>query len=309
MTKYQLAILGGGPAGVAASVYSARKKINSILITNEWGGQSNVSADVQNWIGFPHISGIDLAKKFQEHVEEYAGDSLDIKQPATITAIRQSDEGFEIALSDQNKITAENLFYGLGSSRRKLTVPGAEEFEHKGLTYCATCDGPLFTGKDVVVVGGGNAGFESAAQLLQYTKSVTLLDRGDNFRADQVTIDKLSKFENFRALNNIQIDEVYGDTFVQGIKYRNEKTGEQIDLPAQGIFVEIGMIPNTELVANLVDLDERKHIKIDPWTNKTSNGRIWAAGDCTNIKYHQNNIAAGDAVKAIENIFASIHAQ
>ncbi len=306
--RYELAIIGGGPAGTTAAVYAARKKLRSVIITDDWGGQSNVSEDIQNWIGFPHISGKELGEKFKAHVEEYADDILDIKYPTRVAKITDEGDFFSLNLENGESIEAENLFLGLGSKRRKLNTPGADEFEHKGLTYCATCDGPMFSGKDVVVVGGGNAGFESAAQLLAYVNSVTLLEYGDKFKADPGTVEKLMANDNFKAVTNAELLEIYGNTFVEGLKYKDRQNGEEHDLKVQGIFVEIGAVPNTDLVKDFVKLTDYGQIEIDPWVQSTSHERVWAAGDCTNIVYHQNNIASGDAVKALEDIYKKLRA-
>ncbi len=306
--RYELAIIGGGPAGTTAAVYAARKKLKSVIITDDWGGQSNVSEDIQNWIGFPHISGKELAEKFKEHVEEYADDSLDIKYPTRVSKIEDKEDYFELELENGETLEAENLFLGLGSKRRKLQSKGADEFEHKGLTYCATCDGPMFAGKDVAVIGGGNAGFESAAQLLAYVNSVTLFEYADKFKADPGTVEKLQSNDKFTGITNAEILEIYGDVFVEGIKYKDRESGEEKDLKVQGIFVEIGATPNTDLVKDLLDLTNYGQIKIDPWVQVSSHPRIWAAGDCTNIVYHQNNIASGDAVKALEDIYKKLRA-
>jgi alkyl hydroperoxide reductase subunit F len=201
---------------------------------------------------------------------------------------------------------ARSILVASGSGRRKLTVPGADEYENKGLVYCATCDGPLFSGQDVVVIGGGNAGFETAAQLLAYAKSVTLLQRSGQYKADQITVDKVLSHENMTGILSASITEVFGEAMVKGIKYTNE-SGEEKTLDVTGVFVEIGQIPNTGIIEDDVDLDEYKRIKIDPWTQQTSLPGIWAAGDCANIRYHQNNIAAGDAVKAVEDIYMWLH--
>ena len=300
---FDLVIIGGGPAGTAVAVYAARKRLKSVIITQEWGGQSNVSADVQNWIGIPHISGTDLGKAFEAHVKEYADDIVDIVSPATVTAVKKTDGGFIATTESGDTYESRAVFLGVGSNRRKLPAKGADEFEHKGLTYCATCDGPLFSGKDVVVIGGGNAGFETAAQLLAYTNSVTLLEFNDTFLADEVTVEKLRANETFKALTNVEVTEVVGDGFVTGVIYKDRATGEETTLPTGGVFVEIGMIPNTDMVKDLVELTERKHIKVDPYTQRTSVEGIWAAGDATDGRYHQNNIAAGDAVKAIEDMY------
>lgn len=300
---FDLTIIGGGPASTAVAVYAARKRLKSVLITEEWGGQSNVSEDIQNWIGTPHISGSDLAKSFEAHVREYADDVIEIQTPMRVETIEKIEGGFKVGTDKGETYESKAVFIGVGSSRRKLPAKGADEFEHKGLTYCASCDGPLFSGRDVVVVGGGNAGFETAAQLLAYTNSVTLLEFNDSFLADEITVEKLAKNEKFKAITNVEITEVLGDAFVTGIKYKNRTTNEEIELPTGGVFVEIGMIPNTAMVKDLVDLDERNMIKVDPYTQRTSVEGIWAAGDCTDGLYHQNNIAAGDAVKAIEDMY------
>ncbi len=298
-----LTIIGGGPAATAVAVYAARKRLTGTLITQEWGGQSNVSEDVQNWIGTPHISGAELGKSFEVHVREYADDVIDIVVPKTVTAIEKTTEGFATVTADGARYESRAVFIGVGSSRRKLVAKGADEFEHKGLTYCASCDGPLFSGRDVIVVGGGNAGFETAAQLLAYTNSVTLFEFNEKFLADEITVEKLTKNEKFTALTNVEITEVVGDAFVTSVKYKNRATGEEHTMDTGGIFIEIGMIPNTQIVANLVELDAHNMIIVDPYTQRTSVEGIWAAGDCTNVRYHQNNIAAGDGVKAIEDMY------
>ena len=305
---YDLAIIGGGPAGVAAGVYASRKQLRTVFITKEWGGQSNVSAEVQNWIGTPSMSGQELADNLKKHMETYAADVVDIKTGACIGKIEKEGEVFKVTTDANETFEAKTVLLAAGANRRKLAIPGAAEFDQKGLTYCASCDGPLFSGMDVVVVGGGNAGFETAAQLLQYTKSVTLLDHGPEFRADPVTVKKVLEHPNMKALHNAEILEVLGDKFVNGIKYENQETGEAVTLETKGIFVEIGLIPNTAFVANLVKLDDYKRVEVDPKTQRTSMTGIWAAGDCTNGLYHQNNIAAGDAVKALEDIYVYLHA-
>lgn len=300
---YDLVIVGGGPAGVSVAVYAARKRLKSVIITQEWGGQSNVSADIQNWIGTPHISGSDLAKSFEAHVKEYAEDIVDIVTPALVEKVEKTDSGFKTTTNKGESYESKAVFLGVGSSRRKLPAKGADQFEHKGLTYCATCDGPLFSGRDVVVVGGGNAGFETAAQLLAYTNSVTLLEFNEKFLADEVTVEKLQKNEKFKALTNVEVTEVTGEAFVSGITYKERATGEITELPTGGVFVEIGMIPNTDMVKGFVELTERNQIKVDPYTQRTNIEGIWAAGDATDGRYHQNNIASGDAVKAIEDMY------
>ena len=300
-----LIIIGGGPAGISAGVYASRKQLHTLLITKEWGGQSIVSPDIQNWIGTPHISGDDLAKSLEEHLKTYSGEFVTITDGHLVTLVEKTAEGFTVTLDNGEKHEAKTVLVGTGSVRRKLSVPGAAEFDQKGLTYCATCDGPLFSGKDVVVIGGGNAGFETAAQLLAYTKSVTLLHRSDAYKADPVTVEKVLAHPNMTGLLNVTTKEIKGENFVTGVVY-TDADGADHTIEAGGVFVEIGLVPSTDYVKDLVELDDYGRIKIDPWTQQTNVPGIWAAGDCTNIRYHQNNISAGDGVRALEDIYVHL---
>ncbi len=308
MTTYDLIIIGGGPAGSAAAVYAARKRLKTLFITSEWGGQSIVSEQIYNWIGSPSISGSDLAKNLKDHVLANTGDSLEVKEGKKVTKItKNTDESFTVENDSGKQFLTKTILIASGSGRRKLEAKNADRLEHKGLTYCASCDGPLFDGMDVAVIGGGNAGFESASQLLAYCKSVTLINRSDTFRADAITVEKVSKNPKLTIIKNADILEILGDKFVEGLIYKDKNTGEEKTLKVSGIFVEIGPTPNTDFVKDLVPLNEIGKIKIDAWTQKTEVPGIWAAGDCTNILYHQNNIAAGDAVRALEDIYLAIH--
>lgn len=320
---YDLIIIGGGPAGAAAAVYASRKRLQTLFITAEWGGQSVVSEQIYNWIGTTSLSGNELAENFKKHVlanaegaENAKGalntdSTLEVKEGEKVTAVNKEGDLFKIK-TDKGDGTSEEFLtktalIASGSGRRKLIAQNAERLEHKGLTYCASCDGPLFADMDVVVIGGGNAGFETAAQLLAYCKSVTLLHRSHTFRADEITIEKVLKNPKMKAVKNVDILEVKGDKFVEGIVYKDKETGKETELKVSGIFVEIGQIPNTDFAKDLVPLDEIGRVKIDAWTQKTEVPGIWAAGDCTNVLYHQNNIAAGDAVRALEDIYLHLH--
>lgn len=302
---YDLAIIGGGPAGVSAAVYAARKRLKTVFMSESFGGQSVESVGVQNWIGTISISGPDLAKSFEAHLKTYAADVVDIKVPARATSVEKTNTGFKITTDKGVSFESKTLFLALGSTRRKLNIPGAEKLENKGITYCASCDGPLFSDMDVAVIGGGNAAFETAAQLLAYTKSVTLMIRGNEFRADPVTVQKVLSNPKMKAVKNAEFLEIQGDNFVSGIKYK--ESGEEKILPVSGIFVEIGLLPSTSIVKGLVPMNEIGQIKVDPKTQKTETPGIWAAGDCTDGLYHQNNIASGDAVKALEDIYVELH--
>ena len=306
---YDLIILGGGPAGTSAAVYAARKRLKTLFITAEFGGQSTVSETIYNWIGTPEIGGMELGENFKKHIMANAGDYLEVKDGQKALSVSKNENIFSVKTDSGAEYQSKTILISTGSGRRKLEAINADKLEHKGITYCASCDGPLFSGADVVVIGGGNAGFESAAQLLAYCNSVTLINRSETFRADEITVEKVLSNPKMKAIKNADILEVKGEKFVTGLIYQDRATKETKELSVTGIFVEIGQIPNTDLVKGLVDLDDVNRVKIDPWTNRTSVDGIWAAGDCTNILYHQNNIAAGDGVKALEDIYLYIHAK
>lgn len=304
-STYELIIVGGGPAGAAAAIYAARKRLKTVFITSEWGGQSTVSTDIQNWVGTPTISGADLAKNLRAHVEAHAADVLTIVSPALASALTPKNDMIEVT-TNKGVFSGNALLVASGAQRRKLDVPGAARYDQKGLTYCASCDGPLYADKDVVVVGGGNAAFETALQLLAYCKTVTLLNRTEEFRADEITVASVSSHANMRIIKNAIPTEVVGEQFVNGIKYKDAVSGVETLLPVEGIFIEIGLLPNTDWIGDELEMNAIRQVKVDPRTQKASHPMIWAAGDCTDGLYHQNNIAAGDAVKALEDIYMAL---
>ncbi len=304
---YDLAIIGGGPAGVSAGVYASRKRLKTVFITDHFEGQSAVSEGIENWIGEIKISGADLVKKMHAHLLAYSEGIVDIKEGARCDAIIKKEDGTFDVKAGATTYTTRAILISTGSHRRKLEAKGAYEFENKGVVYCASCDGPLFADQDVVVAGGGNAAFETVAQLLAYCKSVTLINRSNNFRADPVTIEKLSNNPKLTIIKNAVIEEVKGGKFVNGVTYKDTATGTLHNLSVTGVFVEIGLIPNTDFLKGVVDINSYGHVVVDPRTQMTSVPGIWAAGDCTDGLYHQNNIAAGEGVKALEDIYTHLH--
>ena len=304
---YDLIIIGGGPAAASAAVYAARKRLTTLLIASEFGGQSTVSTDIQNWIGTPHISGADLAKSFKNHVLEYAGEILQIKEGALAKKIEGVANNFTVTTDKNETFQSRAILIATGSKRRTLETKGASEFENKGVTYCASCDGLLFSGEDVIVVGGGNAAFETAAQLLAYCKSVTLINRTDSFKADQITVNQTLKDPKFRAIKNCDMLEIFGADFVEGMTIKHNEDGTEEKISAKGIFVEIGQLPNSDFVKDFVTLTPGGQIVIDPRTQQTSVQGVWSAGDVTDVLYHQNNIASGDAVRALEDMYIWLH--
>jgi len=312
---YDLAIIGGGPGGAAAAVYAARKRLKTVMITKDWLGQSNVSEKIENWIGTVAISGLELSNSLKKHAKAYAGGIIDFKEGEGCVGIKaqmtkskgQNGPHNFIITTDKETYETKTVLITSGSRRRRLEVPGADQFEHKGLTYCATCDGPLYADQDVAVIGGGNAGFESAAQLLAYCKSVTLLIRSGTFKADPGTIEKVLKHPKMKAVTFALPKEVKGDKFVTSFMYTDTKSSKDVEIPVTGIFVEIGSLPNTDFAKDILKLDSFNRIPVNAENQQTEVHGIWAAGDCTDGLYHQNNIAAGDAVKAIEDIYSHLH--
>lgn len=294
---YDIIIIGGGPAGVAAAVYTARKRLKTLLITEGFGGQSLVSADIQNWIGEAHISGFELAQKMEAHVRAFP-DMVEIKTERVVQVAEKGTD-FEVHTEQGNAYQGMVIILAAGARRRKLGVPGEDKFNGKGVAYCSTCDAPLFSDKRVAVVGGGNAGLEAVQDLFPYASEVWILERMDALRGDPITQEEIKKNPKFRgAIFNADITEITGDKFMTGIKYTDCQTGEKKELAAEGVFIEIGSIPNSEMVKGLVALDPWGQVKIDSKHGTTSFPGIFAAGDITDDPYKQNNISAGDAVKA-----------
>ena len=307
---HDLIIIGGGPAAVSAGVYAARKKIKTLVLAEHFNGQSSVSSDIQNWIGDKSVSGENLNKRLKEHLFHYQSETFQIKEGAKVTKVEKSgDKHFQVTTANGETFEARAVLVASGASRRRLSVPGAAEFEQKGITYCASCDGPVFADKDVAVIGGGNAAFETAMQLAAYCKSVTLIEFNPTFKADKITVDKVLTNPKIKGITNAETIEFTGDKFLKALKYKNRASGEIKELEVEGVFVEIGFVPATDFAKGLVDLTDFGAVAVDHRTQRTSVMGIWAAGDCTDVLYHQNNIAVGDAIKALEDIYFYLNIQ
>jgi NADH-dependent peroxiredoxin subunit F len=298
---YELIIVGGGPGGVAAGVYAARKKIKTLLITDSFGGQSLVSNDIQNWIGTKSISGFDLAKSLEEHLR--AQQDIEIMEGDLVVGVEKKEGHFIVTTQSGKTLETKFILLASGSRRRKLEVPGEKEFDGKGVVYCTTCDAPLFGGKTVAVIGGGNSALESVIDLIPYASKIYLLVRSEVLRGDAVTQEKIKSHPQVTVLWNAVPSEIKGEKFVNALKYKDVKTDEEKELPLEGVFVEIGLLPNSEFVKDLVKLNSYNHVMIDHKTQETSVPGIWASGDVTDGLYEQNNISVGDSVKAVLNIY------
>lgn len=302
---YEVVIIGGGPAGVAAGVYAARKKINAALITESFGGQSLVSADIQNWIGTKSVSGVEFAEMLEGHLKNQ--EDIDIVEGDLVVAVEKRGEGFLVKTKEGRELETKTVLVATGSRRKKLGVPGEKELDGKGVSYCSTCDAPLFKGKVVVVVGGGNAGLEAVIDLFPYATKIYLLEYTDALRGDPVSQEKVRASEKVEVITMAETTEIFGSGFVGGLKYKDRNTGEEKELSVGGVFVEIGAVPNTDFVKDLAETNEFGEIVVDHTTQRTSAKGIWAAGDATDVLIKQNNVSAGDAIKAVLNIDTYLH--
>jgi alkyl hydroperoxide reductase subunit F len=298
---YELIIIGGGPSGVAAGVYAARKKIKTLLITESFGGQSMVSENIENWIGSKSISGYDLAKNLENHIRAQEG--IELIDDDLVTGVKKTDNGFFVFTKDGKTFETKYIILASGSSRRKLNIPGDDKFEGKGVVYCSTCDAPLFKNKTVAVIGGGNSALESVVDLVSYASKVYLLVRSEILKGDPITQDAVKAHPNIKIIFNAVPQEIIGNDFVSGVKYKDAKTGELKELSLDGVFVEIGLIPNSDIVKGIVNFNEYGAVITNEKTQETSMPGIWAVGDVTDELYKQNNISVGDGIKAVLNVY------
>lgn len=290
---YDLIIIGGGPAALSAGIYAARKKINILLLTESFGGQMMKAPLVENYLGITDLPGLELVQKFVEHLKKF---ELEIKESEITENIKQIDKNFEIK-TNKNTYQTKTIIIATGKSARELDVPGGKEFIGKGVVYCATCDAPLFSEKTVVVVGAGDAGMNTAWQLTKYAAKIYLINKYSEFKSDDVILqEKIKNHPKIEIVSQTEIKEIKGDKFVKSLTYKQGDIEREIT--ADGIFVEIGSNPNSAFAENIVKLNEKKEIIIDPQTNSTSTQGIFAAGDVTDIIHKQIVIAAGEGAKA-----------
>ena len=306
---YELIIIGGGPAAVAAGVYAGRKQIKTAVITETFGGQSIVSNEIYNWIGTKAISGLKLATDLEEHVRAHGADIIDGER---VTAVTKIDGGppaghFVVTTASGRTFEAKTLLIASGSRRRRLGIPGEDRLDGKGVVFCSTCDAPIFKGKDVAVVGAGNAGLEAVVDSIPYAQKIYLLVRGTELKGDAVTQAKVTSHPKVTVIFNAATEEVLGEKAVNGVRYQDKATGEKKVLPIQGFFVEIGSLPNSDFVKELVNLNPIGEITVDHKNQMATCIGIWAAGDVSDVLYKQNNISAGDAVKAVLSIYDFLH--
>ncbi len=288
-----LIIIGGGPAGMAAAIYAARQKSDFLLIAKDFGGQMAAKeVEIENYPGLGKISARDLIAKFRAHLEQ-----LDVAvEIAEVSRVDKIKEGFKVA-AGKKTLESRALIIATGSAPRLLDIPGEKEFIGRGVGYCATCDGPLFSRREVAVVGGGNSAFEAALFLAKFVKKVYILERGPRAIADVANQELARKTGKVEIILNARILRVEGVNFVKNIVYQ-DAAGAEISLPVEGVFVKAGNRPASSFAEGLAEINDRGEIKFDCATHETKTPGLFAAGDVSEVKFKQIVVAAGEGAKA-----------
>ncbi|MDY6769724.1 MAG: FAD-dependent oxidoreductase [Candidatus Nanohaloarchaea archaeon] len=293
MPDRELVIVGGGPGGCSAAVYAARSRIDTLLVTEDFGGQLLLTDKVENYLGFPHESGQGLSERYEEHVKDYA-EYVDIER-ASVDRVAKEDGRFVVETGD-GTITAEAVIVATGTYARRLDVPGEEEFRNRGISYCSVCDGPLYADEEVAVIGGGYSGTEGALFLSDVADTVYLINYGEELSGEPITLEEIPEQDNIEVIHSADTQEFYGDSALEGLRYEDRETGEEHELEVAGAFIEIGRIPNSDFVED-VETDEEGHIVTDEH-QRTSIDGLFAAGDVSDIAEEQAILAAGEGCAA-----------
>ena len=295
---YEVAIIGGGPAAHSAALYSRRKELKTAMIAKEEGGQLLYSSEIDNYLGVPDAEAFELVKKFRTHVDKYEPDKLEDE----VLDVEKEDNEFVLNLRKGDELRTKTLIVATGAKWRKLDVPGEQEFAGKGVSYCTTCDGPLFADADVAVIGGGNSAFEGIIDLLPVANRIVNVDIAPEPIADPVLQRHVEDSDHREEVDveeyyGHEILEITGDDMVSGLRIRDRDSGEEKEIDVEGIFVEIGLIPNSGLVEDLVETNDAGEIVVD-CDSKTNVDGLFAAGDVTDVPEKQIIIAAGEGAKA-----------
>ena len=293
LDEYDVAIIGGGPAGVSSAIYTARKGLKTCIIAENIGGQINDTKGIENLISNPYIEGKDLSERLRNHLNEY---NIDLLENRKVVSLEET-----IKLNTNEIIKAKSKIITTGANWRKLNIKGEQKFLGSGVHFCPHCDGPFYKNKDVIVVGGGNSGVEAAIDLANITKSVTIVEFGNKLIADEVLIKKAKEKNNIKIITMAESLEIKGDENIKSLIYKDRNNNENIEIKTNGIFVQIGLSPNTQFLSN-VKLNDKKEIIIDE-KNRTNIEGVFAAGDVTNTPYKQIIISMGEGAKAALSAF------
>ena len=298
-SAFDVLVVGGGPAGAAAAIYAARKGIRTGVVAERFGGQVMDTMAIENFISVKYTEGPKLVASLEEHVKEYEVDVMNLQRVAGVVP---GENLHEVKMENGATLKAKTLIVATGARWREMNVPGEQEFRGKGVAYCPHCDGPLFKGKRVAVIGGGNSGVEAAIDLAGIVGHVTLLEFADDLRADAVLQRKLYSLPNVTVIKSAQTTEVTGTDKVNGLVYKDRASGETHRIDLEGIFVQIGLLPNTDFLKGTLELSRFGEVVVDA-KGQTSVPGIFAAGDCTTVPYKQIIIAMGEGAKASLSAF------
>ncbi|MDT2749077.1 alkyl hydroperoxide reductase subunit F [Streptococcus parauberis] len=297
---YDVLVIGGGPAGNSSAIYAARKGLKTGLLAETFGGQVMETVGIENMIGTLYTEGPKLMAQIEEHTKSY---NVDIIKVQLATSIAKKEDLIEVTLANGAVLQAKTAILALGAKWRNINVPGEDEFRNKGVTYCPHCDGPLFEGKDVAVIGGGNSGMEAALDLAGLCKQVTVLEFLPEVKADQVLQDRAAKTNNLTIITNAATKDIVGQDHVTGLNYTDRESQEEKHIDLEGVFVQIGLIPNTQWLKDSgIELTDRGEIVVDGHGSTNIPG-IFAAGDCTNSIYKQIIISMGSGATAAIGAF------
>ena len=297
---FDVLVIGAGPAGATAAIYSARKGLRTGVVCERPGGQVNETSSIENFTSVLVTDGVALGGRFMEHVAHYGVDVMALER---VAKLEKKGALWTAELASGGRLEAKAVIVCSGARWRQLGVPGEKEYQGHGVAYCPHCDGPLFKGKDVVVVGGGNSGVEAAIDLAALCRSVTLLQRGDKLTADEVLVKRLESTSNAKIVYNLDVEKLEGDgTMLTGVTYRERATGELKTVPAAGCFVQIGLVPNTDFLQGVVELNKWGEIVVNDRGAASAEG-VFAGGDCTTSHYKQVVIALGGGATAALGAF------
>ncbi|AOE92508.1 alkyl hydroperoxide reductase subunit F (plasmid) [Ralstonia solanacearum] len=300
---YDVLIVGGGPAGAAAAVYAARKGVRTGVVAERFGGQVLDTMSIENFISVPETEGPKFAAALEQHVRQYNVDIMNVQRAVKLTPADEPGGLAEVTLANGAVLKGRSIIVSTGARWRNVNVPGEQEYRNRGVAYCPHCDGPLFKGKRVAVIGGGNSGVEAAIDLAGIVSHVTLLEFGDQLKADAVLVRKLESLPNATILTNAQTTEITGNgEKVNGLRYRHRTNGAEHDVALEGVFVQIGLVPNTEWLDGVVERNRFGEIIVDA-RGHTSVPGVFAAGDSTTVPFKQIIIATGEGAKAALSAF------
>jgi len=291
---YDLVIIGGGPAGMTAAVYAARKRLKTLLISKDLGGQVLLTSEVENYMGYHYIEGRQLVNKFKEQVRRFP---IDQEIGEEVEKLSKKEEIFNSLTRGGKKFRGKTVIIASGKKSRSLNVSGENRLIGRGVSYCSICDAPFFEGKEVAVIGGGNSAFEAALDLVKIASKIYLVDIASSWSADPVLLEQIEKEKKVTSFPRHKVKEIKGDDRVESITIEPLDGGQIKSLSVQGVFIEIGLIPNSEFAASLVQLNQAGEIVVD-CGNHTSIPGLFAAGDVSSVPEKQIIIAAGEGAKA-----------